>query len=1087
MEEDKLKQALKGLKDFQLATVDRIYEVLSDKDINQKRFLVADEVGLGKTLIAKGIISKFVEEYLKEEKKKLKVVYLCSSLSIANQNLSKLTIFNNDYIENIYDSRLTMLPVNKDESNSFINFIPLTPATSFSITNGGGQMNERIVILAMLFKVPRIKNYKQELSYLLRQGVGEEKWNYHITNQAGYLNVIKAKLDKNIVHRFVDELVKDEVLFNELLDDCKRTRRGEALNTNLNRLIGTLRKLVVEVSVGELNPDIVIMDEFQRFRDLINPNNNSDMKVIANKFFSNKEQKIILLSATPYKLYSTAEELNNNEDHFKEFKEIIKFLINDEEKYMQFEEYWDEYSKTISSLSVIDWNEAITVKDKVEKSLRNVMCRTERIVVSNTGNGLIDTSKVGAVEIDLDDIRTFVQCDNVNKVLETLDKNTYSPMEFFKSSPFIYSFMENYKLKTILEDNIDSSLELQKVLKENPRLWINKDDISNYRQLKYGNSKFNKVKKEVFEKKGENLLWIPPSLPYYALMGPFKDSKGFSKTLIFSAWEMVPRMMSTLLSYECERATIGKLVEKSLTEDGEKEAKKSYFGEVNKRFPSRRLNFRTIESNKKSSSLRPPTMSNMILLYPCQYLCDMLDIKEVLRDSLTYENIVKKLKKQLKPQIRKLVKFKSANNKNIDFGWYWAAPILLDKLENENLVDEGIDALSNNNNLLSNESSKALREHFNYISTGFNNPKEFQLGQIPEDLGDVLVQIALGSPAVLACRSLLSTLKSDELVYIGSLCDKSFEIGEEFRLKFSQPEAISILDINYKDKEEYWRKVLRYCIDGNLQSVLDEYTYLINENSGFKDLEANKRVDNIGEKLRDTMSLRASSFKIDTYDNFISHGKDPMSMRTHYSVSFSQKNKDEKSQGRIDDVREAFNSPFRPFVLTTTSIGQEGLDFHWYCRKIVHWNLPSNPVDLEQREGRINRYKALVIRQNIAARYGNTKFSKDENYKIWDKMFQKAALEYRKEKDKEHSELVPYWILDDDISSIKIERIIPFYPYSKDSEHLDRLLKILSVYRVSMGQPRQEELVNYLLNNFDDDKIKELDKLILNLSPFYFS
>jgi len=36
----------------------------------------------------------------------------------------------------------------------------------------------------------------------------------------------------------------------------------------------------------------------------------------------------------------------------------------------------------------------------------------------------------------------------------------------------------------------------------------------------------------------------------------------------------------------------------------------------------------------------------------------------------------------------------------------------------------------------------------------------------------------------------------------------------------------------------------------------------------------------------------------------------------------------------------------------TTSIGQEGLDFHYYCRKIVHWNLPSNPVDLEQREGR---------------------------------------------------------------------------------------------------------------------------------------
>ena len=68
-------------------------------------------------------------------------------------------------------------------------------------------------------------------------------------------------------------------------------------------------------------------------------------------------------------------------------------------------------------------------------------------------------------------------------------------------------------------------------------------------------------------------------------------------------------------------------------------------------------------------------------------------------------------------------------------------------------------------------------------------------------------------------------------------------------------------------------------------------------------------------------------------------------------------------------VREAFNSPFWPFVLTTTSVGQEGLDFHLYCRDIVHWNLPSNPVDLEQREGRTDRYDGLSIRRNIYATF----------------------------------------------------------------------------------------------------------------------
>ena len=36
----------------------------------------------------------------------------------------------------------------------------------------------------------------------------------------------------------------------------------------------------------------------------------------------------------------------------------------------------------------------------------------------------------------------------------------------------------------------------------------------------------------------------------------------------------------------------------------------------------------------------------------------------------------------------------------------------------------------------------------------------------------------------------------------------------------------------------------------------------------------------------------------------------------------------------------------------------------------MHWNLPGNPIDLEQREGRINRFKCLAIRQNVADKYG---------------------------------------------------------------------------------------------------------------------
>jgi type I site-specific restriction endonuclease len=46
---------MEGLKDFQRATVDRVIELYKS---GQNRVLVADEVGLGKTLVAKGIIAK---------------------------------------------------------------------------------------------------------------------------------------------------------------------------------------------------------------------------------------------------------------------------------------------------------------------------------------------------------------------------------------------------------------------------------------------------------------------------------------------------------------------------------------------------------------------------------------------------------------------------------------------------------------------------------------------------------------------------------------------------------------------------------------------------------------------------------------------------------------------------------------------------------------------------------------------------------------------------------------------------------------------------------------------------------------------
>ena len=64
------------------------------------------------------------------------------------------------------------------------------------------------------------------------------------------------------------------------------------------------------------------------------------------------------------------------------------------------------------------------------------------------------------------------------------------------------------------------------------------------------------------------------------------------------------------------------------------------------------------------------------------------------------------------------------------------------------------------------------------------------------------------------------------------------------------------------------------------------------------------------------------------------------------------------------------------------------LDFHTWCHAVMHWNLPSNPVDLEQREGRVQRYKGHAVRKNIAECYGLAALSNAEHHQDpWRSLF----------------------------------------------------------------------------------------------------
>ena len=143
----------------------------------------------------------------------------------------------------------------------------------------------------------------------------------------------------------------------------------------------------------------------------------------------------------------------------------------------------------------------------------------------------------------------------------------------------------------------------------------------------------------------------------------------------------------------------------------------------------------------------------------------------------------------------------------------------------------------------------------------------------------------------------------------------------------------------------------------------------------------------------------------------------------------------------------------------------------------MHWNLPANPIDLEQREGRINRYLCHAIRQNLAeSSFGDFPFKKA----AWPEIMDRASKGLKGKQ----SDLVPYWCLPSDFPSTrKIERIVPMYPFSQDRCRYDRLMDMLSVYRLTLGQPRQEELYEAIRKEHWD--AASLEKLYINLSPWF--
>lgn len=1076
---------LATLKPFQRDTVDYVFRrMYTDPDCT-RRFLVADEVGLGKTMVARGVIARAID-HLQGQVDRVDIVYICSNADIARQNLQRLNLTGDRQVARV--GRLTMLPAMLAHLDERLNFVAFTPGTSFNMGSSGGKWEERALLYWMLEKLGRLpvnqrgRTRGQGAPQLFQSGVTDLKsWKQRL--DSGWLPGIgRVTIEQRLLDRFdnaLDEEAREAAAAGEPSLHTRIHAACAALKgANIHKaspywwreaqaILGRLRMLLARACLNALKPDLVIVDEFQRFKELLDPDNEAGE--LAHQLFNYADAdtavRTLMLSATPYKMYTIYDE-QGEDDHYRDFMQTLRFLFDDAVRTGEVADLLKRMRHSLYRIPSAGADDALSCRAELEGHLRDVMVRTERARGNDAGDDMLREIADTQPTISSADAGRYLGLQRMVRAVNGPDM-----IEYWKSAPYLLNFMDEYQVKRSIREAIEvgGNAELSDALRSNRSLLLSEDAVTRYQPVEPRNGRLRMLLDSIVDQGLWRLLWMPPSLAPYRLGGPYEQANVVipTKRLIFSAWHVVPKTVAALMSYEVERR-------------------------LHKRFDTGAEN--TQAARERESQLlrltrsegRPTGLALFTLLYPCSVLAriggDALataaaeagDGVPELADVLRHAGAA----------IRAVLPAEAATEGagRPDEAWYWVTPILLD------LAEEPEAAF--NWWVRRDLAYEWTRDEREAAAAGWNaHLQEARLvvdgerpeGPPPADLVELLAEIAVAGPATSALRSLRSVSGYAGPSTPDWLRDSAARMGWSYRRLFNQVEPTVLIRGEYGDRARtpYWRQILHYALDGGLTAVNDEYLHVLAESTGARSRPPASACKRLVRNFEEGVALPASRVEWD--DVRFDQAQPELQrtrLRTHFAARFGKAESDDGGTTREDQVRAAFNSPFWPFVLTSTSVGQEGLDFHPYCHAIVHWNLPGNPVDMEQREGRIHRYKGHAVRKNLARRFEHVGRSASDGDR-WSLMFDHA----RAEQAGSSRGLVPDWNYPL-AGGARIERHVPVLPFSRDARYYEHLRKSLVAYRMVFGQARQEDLVSYLLQHVGPERIEWLSgQLRIDLGP----
>ena len=1025
-------QVLAGLKEFQRATVDHVFRRFYEDEVTTRRFLVADETGLGKSKVAAGVIARTIEKLQHlDSVRRIDIVYVCSNADIADQNLKHLDVL--DFGARHRSTRLTLLARDSGdlrgephpEVGKRVNLVSFTPGTSFELGDNAGRADERALLHVMLCDRLKLKNKteRRAAAVVLQGWAGLSSFERSIN--AARWRLDEKEADSAITMPFFKATRSSGVLrkFERAVADVGRRRSvKDHERVEFTPLVGALRSALARAGVDALEPDLVILDEFQRFRHLLAVDDapHRDAAELAHELFNHGGARVLLLSATPYKPFTYAEEAVDGDDHEADLRRTLSFLAGSNGGGQIVTTIVDQLAQY--RRGAVEGHDTKVLRGSLETALTKLMCRTERPRLG--ADGMLDERHSNADPVLPDDLVGYAA---LRRIAATLQAPI--AVDYWKSTPYFLNFCDGYKFGEALRAEVaepNRRRAIRPLL--NAAQHLDRDSVHDLKPIETGNARLRRLAEDTVGRGMWRLLWLPPSLPYVEPGGPYasSDVAGVTKRLVFSSWAAAPTAIASLLSHEATRNLAGE--DRSALEG-----------------VRARLNW-GMEGD------RPGGMTTLALFWPSAGLA---------RRSAPFDYVTGGASGE-----------RTAGAE----AWYWTTI-----LEDVGAAPDGLDAATAAAALsgaaheadLAGDEQTRLGLHVD-LALGLANgtvpaDKERRTTQ-PGDLKSVIADLGTFAPGNIAFRCIERLIPPDSDIGETTRWRAAAVLSSALRSLFNRPEAVLLLDALVDDV--YWRAVLRYCAWGNLEAVLDEYLHHLAAADRTNGLDAEKLLE-VAERARAAITPRPSRYE--AFDPLHPDRRIPFPSR--FALRYGSKRAGNEENARQPEVRGAFNSPFWPFVLATTSIGQEGIDLHWWCHAAVHWNTPASPVDFEQREGRVHRYGGHAIRKNLAENYGNEileAVAKGAN--PWDEAYRRGLAGA----DDLYRGLVPHWIAE---GTSKIERHVFPYPLSQDHDRYRRLKDDLVLYRLTFGQPRQEDMVELLrIRGVHLDRA-ELERLRLNLSP----